>query len=59
MLRRVDSDVHSPLYFVLLDGWIVLAGESVFAVRLFYPVRADRAGGDYAAGKRLFDTKPV
>ena len=55
-LRRVDSDVHPPLYFVLLDGWIVLAGELVFAVRLFSVGCALIAlAGTCAAGKRLFD----
>jgi hypothetical protein len=58
MLRRVDSDVHPPLYFALLDGWIVLAGESVFAVRLFSVLCALIAlAGTYAAGRRLFDAE--
>src|SRR5688572_14329457 len=32
--ERVRSDVHPPLYFLLLDGWSLVAGESQFALRL-------------------------
>src|SRR5688572_22137989 len=32
--ERVRADVHPPLYFILLDGWSLLAGESQFALRL-------------------------
>ncbi len=32
-LNRVREDVHPPLYFLLLDGWVWLTGESVFALR--------------------------
>ena len=57
-LRRVNGDVHPPLYFFLVDGWVELAGESVFAVRMLsvYGVLIALAG-TYAAGKRLFDAK--
>src|SRR5215207_3887892 len=55
-LSRVQSDVHPPLYFVLLDGWVALAGESVYAVR-FLSLLAGMVGlaATYALGKRLFD----
>ncbi len=33
-LRTVANDVHPPLYFLLLDVWTWLAGESVFTLRL-------------------------
>ncbi len=33
-LARVRDDVHPPLYFLLLDGWTLAAGESVYALRL-------------------------
>jgi hypothetical protein len=33
LLTHVASDVHPPLYFALLKGWIGLAGDSVFATR--------------------------
>src|SRR5215510_4982778 len=32
--ERVRSDVHPPLYFLLLDGWSLVAGDSQFALRL-------------------------
>ncbi len=32
-LNRVRGDVHPPLYFLLLDGWVWLVGDSVFALR--------------------------
>jgi mannosyltransferase len=32
-LARVRADVHPPLYFLALDGWTWLAGESVFSLR--------------------------
>lgn len=33
MLQRVGRDTHPPLYFILLQGWAALFGESVFALR--------------------------
>lgn len=33
-LERVINDVHPPLYFLLLDPWIDLAGDSELAARL-------------------------
>jgi len=32
-LQRVRDDVHPPLYFLLMDAWVFIAGESVFALR--------------------------
>ena len=32
-LSRVRNDVHPPLYFVTLDAWVWLAGDSVLALR--------------------------
>jgi hypothetical protein len=55
-LRRVDNDVHPPLYFVLLDGWVTLAGESVFASRMLSVFAALIGLAEtYAVGKRLVD----
>jgi mannosyltransferase len=31
----ITTDVHPPLYFALLKGWIALAGGSVLSMRLF------------------------
>jgi|SRR5579884_447670 len=33
MLQRVGRDTHPPLYFILLQGWAALFGESAFALR--------------------------
>jgi hypothetical protein len=55
-LARVKADVHPPLYFFLLHGWLRLAGDSVLALRLpslFMGLLALAA--TYAVGARLFD----
>jgi uncharacterized membrane protein len=31
----IRTDVHPPLYFMLLEGWIALAGGSVLSMRMF------------------------
>jgi hypothetical protein len=31
----VTTDVHPPLYFWLLQGWVTIAGGSVFSMRMF------------------------
>jgi 4-amino-4-deoxy-L-arabinose transferase-like glycosyltransferase len=55
-LERVGNDVHPPLYFVLLDGWTALAGESIYAVRLLSTLCALIAlAGTYALTRTLFD----
>jgi mannosyltransferase len=33
ILRHTTEDVHPPLYYFLLKGWIALVGDSVFAMR--------------------------
>ena len=33
-VKRVRGDVHPPFYFLLLDDWSLLTGQSVFATRL-------------------------
>ena len=33
LLRRVAGDVHPPLYYLLLKGWMTLAGDSPIALR--------------------------
>ncbi len=55
-VARTRADVHPPLYFVLLDGWTLIAGESVFVVRLlstFFGLIGLAA--TYTLGRRLFD----
>lgn len=34
-LRRQELDVHPPLYFLLLKGWIFIAGDSLLTLRFF------------------------
>ncbi|HEX2909078.1 MAG TPA: glycosyltransferase family 39 protein [Phototrophicaceae bacterium] len=55
-LARIQGDVHPPLYFLLLDGWTLAAGDSVFALRLpsiLFGLLTLAAA--YAVGVRLFD----
>jgi hypothetical protein len=56
MLARVRGDVHPPLYFLLIDGWVRVAGESVYALRLmstFFGLIGLAA--TYAVGRNLVD----
>ena len=58
MLARVRGDVHPPLYFLLLDGWVRVAGESVYALRLLSTLFGMIGlGATYAVGKKLFDSQ--
>lgn len=34
-LMRVELDIHPPLHFVVLKGWVALTGESLLGLRLF------------------------
>src|SRR5258708_6104888 len=55
-VSRVAGDVHPPLYFVILNSWISVAGDSIFAVRLlstFFALLG--AVGIYALASELFD----
>lgn len=58
VIGRVQSDVHPPLYFLLLYGWVRLAGDSALALRLFSTL-AGSIGlvATYAVGARLFDRR--
>lgn len=57
-LGRIQGDVHPPLYFLLLYGWVRLLGDSTFALRLFSAL-AGMTGlaATYATGARLFDRR--
>jgi mannosyltransferase len=35
MVQRTALDVHPPLYYVLLKGWLAVMGDSVLTARLF------------------------
>lgn len=55
-LTRVRADVHPPLYFLLLDGWTLAAGDTVYTLRLFSSLCGMVAlAATYAVGRRLFD----
>jgi hypothetical protein len=54
--ERVRADVHPPLYFMLLDGWSLLVGDSQFALRLPSAFMGTLAlAGIYAVGKQWFN----
>ncbi len=56
-LQIVADDVHPPLYFLLLDGWTWLAGDSVFTLRLLSLYTGLLGVAATAAlGRRLFGT---
>ncbi len=35
MFAEIAADTHPPLYYVLLRGWVAVAGDSVLALRFF------------------------
>lgn len=54
--RAVADDVHPPLYFLALHYWMVLAGDSEFAVRLLSVIFGCLSvAAIYQIGKTLFD----
>ncbi|HUN05785.1 MAG TPA: glycosyltransferase family 39 protein [Aggregatilineales bacterium] len=58
VLERVQADVHPPLYFLLLHGWMRLAGDSVLALRLpSLWMGLIALAGTFAVGARLFDRR--
>lgn len=55
-LERVQADVHPPLYFMLIDGWTQVMGESVFALRVPSALLGLLGlAATYAVGAALFD----
>jgi 4-amino-4-deoxy-L-arabinose transferase-like glycosyltransferase len=58
VLERVQADVHPPLYFLLLHGWMRVAGDSVLALRLpSLWMGLIALAGTFAVGARLFDRR--
>ncbi|MBN1813772.1 MAG: glycosyltransferase family 39 protein [Anaerolineae bacterium] len=56
VFNRLDRDVHPPLYFLVLDVWVALTGESAYAVRMLSVAFAVLSlATTYTMGKRLFD----
>jgi 4-amino-4-deoxy-L-arabinose transferase-like glycosyltransferase len=54
--ERVRADVHPPLYFMLLDSWSLLVGESQFVLRLPSAFMGTLAlAGIYAVAKQWFN----
>lgn len=57
-LERVRSDVHPPLYFLILNGWTRVVGDSVLALRLPSALFGMIGlAATYALGKHLFDRR--
>lgn len=55
-LARVRDDVHPPLYFLVLDVWAMLGGDSVTTVRIFSVFCTMIAlAATASAARRLFD----
>ena len=58
VLERVQADVHPPLYFLLLHGWMRVTGDSVLALRLpSLWMGLIALAGTFAVGARLFDRR--
>ncbi len=56
VFARVSADVHPPLYFLTLDAWVLLTGDSIYTVRLLSTFCGLIAlAATYAVGKQLFD----
>jgi 4-amino-4-deoxy-L-arabinose transferase-like glycosyltransferase len=56
MIARVAADVHPPLYFLTLDGWVAQIGESDLAARMLSAACAMLGLATlYAVGVQLFD----
>lgn len=57
-VNYVRSDVHPPLYYLLLDVWTLLIGNSEFALRLPSAILATLSlAAIYALGRQLFNIK--
>jgi len=35
MMERIKADVHPPLYYIFLKGWVAPFGNSLFSLRMF------------------------
>nr|PZN53620.1 MAG: hypothetical protein DIU68_12190 [Chloroflexota bacterium] len=47
-LMRLELDIHPPLHFVLLKGWIAMTGDSLLSLRLMN-ILSDLLAGAFAA----------
>ncbi len=58
LLANRAAHVHPPLYFLLLKGWVMLAGTSAFSVRFFSAwFNTLLVPAAYACGRRWFDRR--
>jgi uncharacterized membrane protein len=54
MLRRVQANVHPPLYYLLLKGWVAVWGDSALALRsLSILLGAAAVGGVYLVARAV------
>ncbi len=57
-VQHVRDDMHPPLYFLLLEGWTLLLGESEFALRLISALAGLLAlAATYAIGRQWMGWK--
>lgn len=57
-LNRVREDVHPPLYYLLLDVWTLLIGDSEFSLRLPSALMGTLSLATvYAIGRHWFNTR--
>ena len=60
LLDFVRGDVHPPLYFLLLNGWTRLFGDTPWALRGFSFLASASAGLGFAwLALRVFDRRPA
>lgn len=57
-LEHIRNDVHPPLYYLLLDVWTLLLGDSEFVLRLPSALLATLSlSAIYALGRQYFNSK--
>lgn len=57
-LERVRADVHPPFYFLMMNSWVRVAGNSVYALRLPSALFGLLGlAATYALGRRWFDAR--
>lgn len=56
--EHIQTDVHPPLYYLLLDGWTMLIGHSEFALRVPSAILATISlASIYALGRQWFTVR--
>ena len=54
MAALTAQDIHPPLYYALLHGWIGLFGAGPVGLRLLSVLFGTWHPSDYLAGRRMF-----